>query len=282
MWVKLHGVPLQVFNEDGISIIATHIGTPIMLDSFTSSMCIDSWGRSSFARCLIEIDSKNALKEAITVGVPYIDSLGFYSETIRVEYEWQPPRCDVCLIFGHSVDTCSKNVVPTPVVEKSNDGFQQVVNYKGKNKKGANNKASNVTHGVPVGKNMQYRPKATITQSNNTSPQGEASTSTGPPKQAANVSTSNVSNSFTSNVNRQPSDAIHSKNSYPTPKVTSPNLVANVSTSNIFDALPVDGDGDADLVLNDEGEEVLNTFDESGNLFDNPGASTPALNVPDV
>jgi hypothetical protein len=48
VWVKLHGVPLQVFNEDGISIIATHIGTPIMLDSFTSSMCIDSWGRRSF------------------------------------------------------------------------------------------------------------------------------------------------------------------------------------------------------------------------------------------
>ncbi|GKC89156.1 hypothetical protein Tco_1149805 [Tanacetum coccineum] len=43
-----------VFKEDGIILIATFIGKPIMLDSYTSSMCKDSWGRSSFARCLIE------------------------------------------------------------------------------------------------------------------------------------------------------------------------------------------------------------------------------------
>lgn len=231
---------------------------------FQGFLVVD-WGRSSFARCLIEIDSKDALKESITIGVPYIDSLGFYSETIRVEYEWKPPRCDVCLIFGHSGDTCSKKVVPTPVVEKSNDGFQQVVNKKGKNKKDANNKTSTVVHGVPVGKNMQYRPKATTKPSNSTSTQGEASTSNGPPKQVVNVSTSSVSNSSKPNVST--SDTIPTRNSSPTPKVTSPNLAANVSTSNTFEALLVDEDGDANLVLNDEGEEVLNTFDESSNFF---------------
>ncbi|GJX25452.1 hypothetical protein Tco_0231748 [Tanacetum coccineum] len=29
-----------------------------MLDSYTSSMCNDSWGRSSFAQCLIEVNSE--------------------------------------------------------------------------------------------------------------------------------------------------------------------------------------------------------------------------------
>ena len=124
VWVKLHGVPLQVFNEDGISIIATHIGKPIMLDSYTSSMCIDSWGRSSFALCFIEVDSNVALTESITIGVPLLDSIGFSIETMQVEYEWNPPMCDVCLIFGHSVDTYLKKVVTTPIVEKANDGFQ--------------------------------------------------------------------------------------------------------------------------------------------------------------
>ncbi|GKB24300.1 zinc knuckle CX2CX4HX4C containing protein [Tanacetum coccineum] len=47
IWVKLHDVPIQVFEEDGISLIATFIGKPVMLDSYTSSMCNDSWGRSS-------------------------------------------------------------------------------------------------------------------------------------------------------------------------------------------------------------------------------------------
>ncbi|GJX74220.1 hypothetical protein Tco_0312815 [Tanacetum coccineum] len=52
-------------NREGISLIATYIGKPIMLDSFTSSMCKESWGRSSFARVLIEIASDSDFKENI-------------------------------------------------------------------------------------------------------------------------------------------------------------------------------------------------------------------------
>nr|GEV85089.1 retrovirus-related Pol polyprotein from transposon TNT 1-94 [Tanacetum cinerariifolium] len=43
MWVmfwfalKLHGVPVTAFSEDGLSTIATKIGTPLMLDSYTSA-----------------------------------------------------------------------------------------------------------------------------------------------------------------------------------------------------------------------------------------------------
>ncbi|GJZ79078.1 zinc knuckle CX2CX4HX4C containing protein [Tanacetum coccineum] len=33
-WVKLHDVPLQIFEEDGISLIATFIGKRVMLDSW--------------------------------------------------------------------------------------------------------------------------------------------------------------------------------------------------------------------------------------------------------
>ncbi|GKF00477.1 hypothetical protein Tco_0023827, partial [Tanacetum coccineum] len=42
VWVKLHGVPVTAFSEDGLSAIATKIGTPLMLDSYTSDMCIQS------------------------------------------------------------------------------------------------------------------------------------------------------------------------------------------------------------------------------------------------
>ncbi|GJS18076.1 putative reverse transcriptase domain-containing protein [Tanacetum coccineum] len=44
---------------DGISLIATFIGKPVMLDSYTSSMCNDSWGRSSFAWFLIKVCSED-------------------------------------------------------------------------------------------------------------------------------------------------------------------------------------------------------------------------------
>ncbi|GJZ92591.1 proteasome subunit alpha type-5 [Tanacetum coccineum] len=38
LWVKLYGVPLMAFSEDGLNAIATKLGTPLMLDSYTSNM----------------------------------------------------------------------------------------------------------------------------------------------------------------------------------------------------------------------------------------------------
>ncbi|GJY28892.1 zinc knuckle CX2CX4HX4C containing protein [Tanacetum coccineum] len=85
--VKLHDVPIQVFEEDdGISLIASFISKPIMLDSYTSSMCNDSWGRSSFARCLIEVNLEDDLVDVVTIGIPLLTRDGFTKETIRVEY----------------------------------------------------------------------------------------------------------------------------------------------------------------------------------------------------
>ncbi|GJZ58246.1 hypothetical protein Tco_0613740 [Tanacetum coccineum] len=43
--VKLHGVTMTAFSEDGLSAIATKLVTPLMLDSYTFDMCIQSWGR---------------------------------------------------------------------------------------------------------------------------------------------------------------------------------------------------------------------------------------------
>ncbi|GJS16008.1 beta-caryophyllene synthase [Tanacetum coccineum] len=55
VWVKLHGVHMTAFSEDGLSVIATKLGTPLMLDSYTSDMFMQSWGRSSYARAMIEL-----------------------------------------------------------------------------------------------------------------------------------------------------------------------------------------------------------------------------------
>ncbi|GJV72760.1 glyceraldehyde-3-phosphate dehydrogenase GAPCP1, chloroplastic-like protein [Tanacetum coccineum] len=98
VWVMIHDVPLQVFSEDG---------------------------RSSFARCLIEVSADDVFKDTLTMGVPLIEDSGFSIETIRIEYEWKPPRCDLCKIFGHVHDQCPKKVTVTlPTEEKANDGFQ--------------------------------------------------------------------------------------------------------------------------------------------------------------
>ncbi|GKC36628.1 hypothetical protein Tco_1049012 [Tanacetum coccineum] len=108
--VKLHGVSVTAFIEDDLSVIATKLGTPLMFDSYTSDMCIQSWGRSSYARALIEIQADVELKDTIVVVMPKFVGDGFYTCTIRVEYEWKPPRYSCCKIFGHVQDECPKNV----------------------------------------------------------------------------------------------------------------------------------------------------------------------------
>ncbi|GKE76423.1 hypothetical protein Tco_1542543 [Tanacetum coccineum] len=104
-------------------------------------MCNDSWGRSSFARCLIKVNPEAGLVDVVTIGIPSLSENDFTKETIRVEYEWRPPRCDTYKIFCHVHDYCPKKVASPPIIaasnvvtpnaEKTNDGFQTV----GKTKK---------------------------------------------------------------------------------------------------------------------------------------------------
>ncbi|GJX37827.1 hypothetical protein Tco_0251130 [Tanacetum coccineum] len=73
---------------------------------------------------------------ASQLGVPLIEGTGYTIETVTIEYEWQPYRCDLCKIFGHIYDHCPKTVsmptivvtsnISTPTVEKTNDEFQTV------------------------------------------------------------------------------------------------------------------------------------------------------------
>ncbi|GJT54589.1 zinc knuckle CX2CX4HX4C containing protein [Tanacetum coccineum] len=131
IWVKLHEVPIQAFEEDGISLIASYLGKLIMLDSYTTTMCKESWGRSSFARCLIEINAEAKFVESITIGIPELEGTNFIKETIRVEYEWKPLR---------------------------------LVNKKCNNKKNAAGipipKGVPVAKGFQVGKQFNYQPKS--------------------------------------------------------------------------------------------------------------------------
>ncbi|GJZ51403.1 hypothetical protein Tco_0605918 [Tanacetum coccineum] len=78
IWVKFHGVHVTAFIKDGLSAIATKLGTPLMLDSYTSDMCMKSWGRSSYTRVMIEL---------------------------RADVE-----CSSCKVFGHIHEECPKNI----------------------------------------------------------------------------------------------------------------------------------------------------------------------------
>ncbi|GJT82690.1 zinc knuckle CX2CX4HX4C containing protein [Tanacetum coccineum] len=175
IWVKLHDVPIQ--------------------------------GRSSFARYLIEVNSKADLIDIVTIGIPSLTRDGFTKETIHVEYEWRPCMCDLCKIFGHIHDYCPNKVMCHPIVtisnvvtltvEKTNDGFQTV--SKKKKRKGKSKSTNGGQFASPsVKQNVRYKPKVTtITPKKGATSMGNPSTSlsmlktTGTSSKKDNIPTSN-------------------------------------------------------------------------------------------
>ncbi|GJV60803.1 retrotransposon protein, putative, ty1-copia subclass [Tanacetum coccineum] len=65
----------------------------------------------SLLRHLVDVE----LKDIIVVAMPKLVREGFYTCNVRVEYEWKPPRCTCCKVFGHVQDECPKNKVSNVV-----------------------------------------------------------------------------------------------------------------------------------------------------------------------
>lgn len=152
VWIKLHDIPLVCYTDDGLSAIATKLVKPLMVDSYTSNMCVKAWGRPSFARAMIEVSSDSELKDKIVVVIPKLESIGYTKCDIKVEYEWKPPICAGCKVFGYDESNCTKKTSKQVSKEKKvvdDDGFQQV-----KAKK--NNKNNKSFH---LGPRVEYRPK---------------------------------------------------------------------------------------------------------------------------
>nr|GEY14480.1 hypothetical protein [Tanacetum cinerariifolium] len=125
VWVKLHKVPIVTYSEVGLSLITTQIRKPIWLDTYTSNMCLNSWGRSAYSYALIEISADEVLKEDLVIAIPIGKNRGHSLVTINIEYEWRPPMCSTCLIFDHVNDKCPKLPKEVSPVEANNkDAFK--------------------------------------------------------------------------------------------------------------------------------------------------------------
>ncbi|XP_035837268.1 uncharacterized protein LOC118485122 [Helianthus annuus] len=175
VWVKMHDVPLAAFTEDGLSLLASKIGVPIMLDSYTATMCAESWGRSSYARALIEVQAGVEFKKSVTVAIPSLEGLSHSMVEVKIEYDWEPLRCSSCCVFGHDDSSCPKNPqvnLSGDTENKKNDDFQVV----GAKKKKPNNQGLHMKNQKPK---VVYRPVVNPKpKSSSTSPmQNQVSTS---------------------------------------------------------------------------------------------------------
>ncbi|GKE29235.1 zinc knuckle CX2CX4HX4C containing protein [Tanacetum coccineum] len=98
-------------------------------------MCLKSWGRNTCARALIEVSSEKELLESLVVAIPFPNETGHTLEMIKIEYEWQPPRCAECKIFDHTDDHWPKKIKEATKDPITNDGFTEVTRKHGKDKK---------------------------------------------------------------------------------------------------------------------------------------------------
>ncbi|GJV37906.1 trichome birefringence-like protein 3 [Tanacetum coccineum] len=132
-------------------------------------MCVEARGRIRYARALIEVCANKELKQEVIMAVPNVDDEGASHtlEKIRVEYEWKPPLCLDCHVFGHANEQCPKRVQekPSPAVEIDDDGFTRVVNRKSKGSSPTSQKQNFVGVRIHNPKtNLIYQPVKTTTK----------------------------------------------------------------------------------------------------------------------
>ncbi|CAH1439101.1 unnamed protein product [Lactuca virosa] len=67
VWVNIFSIPLQHFNNVGLSLIASKLGKPLEIDSYTTTMCEHATGRVVYARILIEMSVKDPWDKDIKI-----------------------------------------------------------------------------------------------------------------------------------------------------------------------------------------------------------------------
>ncbi|PWA38897.1 hypothetical protein CTI12_AA581690 [Artemisia annua] len=90
------------------------------MDRMTTLICEKPFGRASFARVLVEIDSSRTLVDNVEL---WYEKLGKVLR-IRVEYTWVPPRCKECKVFGHYWNDCVKKVNTVSKVNKDGENVK--------------------------------------------------------------------------------------------------------------------------------------------------------------
>ncbi|XP_043705606.1 uncharacterized protein LOC122655479 [Telopea speciosissima] len=96
LWVRLYGLNLHYWGERSLGQIASVLGRPICVDRRTSQR-----ERLSFARLCVSIKASDGLPTTILLTQLY----GSLVEQ-SVHYDWTPPLCSVCKVFGHIDNAC--------------------------------------------------------------------------------------------------------------------------------------------------------------------------------
>ncbi|PWA92693.1 zinc knuckle CX2CX4HX4C [Artemisia annua] len=125
------------------------------------------------------------------MAIPKKDDSGIISAHIKVEYEWKPPHCSRCKVFGHDIHGCPKSVkeqartkdakvAQTTTVEETDDGFKEVQTRRAKAKGKKLSSGINMSKGPTLATKKQVYVPKNKTQDTASSKAANASSSSVP------------------------------------------------------------------------------------------------------
>ena len=106
VWALLYNVPVELWMPKGLSYISSALGKPLLADSATLSR-----RRLNYARVCVEVDAGDTLIEEIDLASGDSEDPSTDPIKINVVYQWKPPRCSHCLVFGHTSTNCELHPV---------------------------------------------------------------------------------------------------------------------------------------------------------------------------
>ncbi|KAG5540761.1 hypothetical protein RHGRI_020861 [Rhododendron griersonianum] len=110
-WVRLRNLPLELWNQECLSRVASTIGKPLHVDQATTKTSRQPGllqTKSTNARICIEISAEYELPDDVRISVEG------ESVVVPIEYQVLPSMCKQCQVFGHSTAQCSKKSTSTP------------------------------------------------------------------------------------------------------------------------------------------------------------------------
>ncbi|PWA85419.1 hypothetical protein CTI12_AA149190 [Artemisia annua] len=99
------------------------------MDEGTSAMCINPWGRNSYARCLIKLSAVHDLLEFVQVDIPLPNGKGHYTEYIDIDSVGDPSASGS--LWEQCNASTSNNKSSVSVLEDSDDEVDEVLEMEG-------------------------------------------------------------------------------------------------------------------------------------------------------
>ncbi|PWA66335.1 hypothetical protein CTI12_AA328150 [Artemisia annua] len=135
VWVKMVNIPLEAWSVDGLSALASSVGVPILMDNMTATICHKGMGNMGYARVLVEVLAEKSLKENIEIQYKDKENNVKGTKSVKVMYDWKPPVCEHCKVFGHDMLHCTVRPKNADEIEREkNEKAKEVMgNHVGRN-----------------------------------------------------------------------------------------------------------------------------------------------------